>query len=268
MSDGGPGRTAAEVLDTLTQARSALDACAWDRRLRALGPDQMRAVLLADARASAALDGADVPPGALTGGTHLGPVERLAARVLALHAEIPAAAGLVDRAPAQVLARFAALMGTGVLPPDEVGRPRTGPPDDPLHLRLAPAAAAVPAALAALLQAGRTTEAPALLVAGLIHAHLLILAPFGTGNGPIARAFATTLLRARGVDAAGQVPVSAGLLALGRPTYVAALRSFAAAGSPVAELGPAALERPGVRAALGTWGEALRRAAAIAGSLT
>lgn len=217
-----------------------------------------------DAQASAALEGAEIPMAVLASGPPQAPLERLAARILALHVDVAGAVDLVPRAPLQVLARFASIMSAGVLAPSEVGRPRTGPPEDPWHLQLAPAASAVPGLLAQVVRPRAAADAPALVTAGLSLAHLMVLAPFPTGNGPIARAFATALLRSRGVDVDGCAPLSAGLRAVGRPTLVSALRAFAADRPPTQVDDITALERPGVAAWLSVWAAAIS-AAAVAG---
>lgn len=256
--------TPSDVLAQLAEARAALDALAWDRQVTARGTEHLRASLLMDAQASAALEGAVVPAEVLAQGPPRAPLERLAARVLALHADVAGAVDLVSRAPLQVLARFGSIMSAGVLAPSEVGRPRTGPPEDPWHLQLAPPAPAVPGLLAQVVRPRGAGDAPALVTAGLVHAHLMVLAPFPTGNGPIARAFTTALLRSRGIDVDGRAPLSAGLREVGRPALVSALRAFAAEGPPPQVDDVTVLVRPGVAGWLRVWAAAVTAAAAVA----
>jgi hypothetical protein len=91
-----------------------------------------------------------------------------------------------EHAPAQALARMHVLAARGLVPDDELGRPR---PD-----------AGVAARLATLTSVLAATELPAVLVAGVVHGELLALAPFAAANGVVARAAARTVLVARGLD--------------------------------------------------------------------
>jgi Fic family protein len=77
----------------------------------------------------------------------------------------------------------------------------------------------------------RPTEAPALVVAAVVHAELMTMQPFTYGSGLVARAVDRLVLGARGVDPDNWSVPEAGLHAQGRPTYVRALRGYATGGS-------------------------------------
>lgn len=213
-----------------TAAREAVDGLLWDRRLRDRKPAVARLVALAEARGSAALDGADLPLELLVDGSALdgSPMGNVVASAIAVTDAARAGAALSERAPLQLLARLAALAGHGLEPDDQLGRPRTEDrADDPLRLGSLPPAEEVAPRLADLAaRLAAPTSAPAVVVSALLHAELLSLRPFAHGSGIVARAAAGSVLMARGVDPDGIVAPSAGLVALGRPGYVAALRAY------------------------------------------
>jgi hypothetical protein len=72
----------------------------------------------------------------------------------------------------------------------------------------------------------RETEAPALLVAAIVHGELLAVQPFRWGSGLIARASVRLVLASRGVDPDLLSCPEAGMLSLGRTSYVAAQRAY------------------------------------------
>lgn len=217
------------VAEAAADARARVDALLWDRGVRA-----RMAAVVADSRlqgawASAALEGAELPPAAVRDGSALdaSPMGRVLSGALRLQDELPRLVPAFERAPAQAWARLHAVAGHGLVPQDELGRPRRAMRlDDPLRLGEVAAPVEVAArleSLASLLVA--PTEAPAVVVASVVHGELLTLRPFGWGSGLVARAGLRLVLAARGVDPDGATVPEAGLLALGRPTYrSAALR--------------------------------------------
>lgn len=223
------------VSDTAAAARDAVDRLLWDRAARNRAPDLAAESVLRGARASAAMDGADVDLALLRSGAALddSPIGRALASSVAVTSEVPRLTAVVSRAPLQAVARLAAIAGTGVVPGSRLGRPRDDDAaDDPLRLGPLPG----PAEVAGRLELLRSllvdpTTAPAVVVAGVAHAELLVLRPFAWGSGYVARATARLLLAARGVDPDGLSMPEVGLLALGRPAYVTALRGFAS-GAP------------------------------------
>ncbi len=217
------------VADAAAEGRRRVDALLWDRGLRARMSDVVADSRLQGAWASAALEGAELPPAAVRDGSALddSPMGQVLAAALRLQAEVPRLASVFERAPAQAWARLHAVAAHRRVPDDELGRPRDDVlVDDPL--RLGPAlppeqVAARLDSLAALLVA--PTEAPALVVAAVVHGELLTLRPFRWGSGLVARASLRLVLAARGVDPDGAAVPESGLLMAGRPTYrSAALR--------------------------------------------
>lgn len=220
------------VADAAADARRRVDALLWDRGVRA----RMSAVV-ADSRlqgawASAALEGAELPPAAVRDGSALddSPMGQVLAGAVRLQAEVPRLRAVFERSPAQAWARLHAVVARGRVPDDELGRPRSDlQVDDPLRLGPVPSPAEVSArleSLAAVLVA--PTEAPALVVAAVVHGELLTLRPFTWGSGLVARASIRLVLAARGVDPDGATVPEAGLLAMGRPAYRSAALGYQA----------------------------------------
>lgn len=136
------------------------------------------------ARASAALDGHDVPLATLRAAA---PDDAVVQGALRVAAELRPLVETWERAPAQALARMHTLAAAGLVEDDaELGRPRED--------------ARVSARLATLADVVAATDVPAVLVAGVVHGELLALAPFTTANGVVARAAARVVLVARGLD--------------------------------------------------------------------
>jgi hypothetical protein len=225
---GLPG--VAEVADT---SRGAFDAMLWDRGLRASAGELSRRSALAGAASSAGIDGIEVEwrvweAGQATDETAMG---RAAAGLVALYARLPQLRTTWENAPLQALATMHTLVARPVTPED-VGRPRTGPPQDPLRLGVAPDPDEVPGRLTTLAAAlTRPTAAPALVVAAVVHAELMTLQPFAYGSGPVARAVDRLMLGSRGVDPDNWSVPEAGVHAHGRPAYARALRGYAAGGT-------------------------------------
>lgn len=217
------------VADAAAEARTRVDALLWDRGVRARMSEIVADSRLQGAWASAALEGAELPPAAVRDGSALddSPMGQVLAGAVRVQAETPRLGAVFERAPAQAWARLHAVGARGRVRDDELGRPRTDlQVDDPL--RLGPAhppdeVAARLESLAALLVT--PTAAPALVVAAVVHGELLTLRPFTVGSGLVARASARLVLAARGVDPDGATVPEGGLLAMGRPAYrSAALR--------------------------------------------
>jgi hypothetical protein len=135
------------------------------------------------ARASAALEGHDVPLDALRADAPDDPVVRGALRVAA---ELRPLVETWEHAPLQALARMHTLAAAELAPDESLGRPRT---DSVVSTRLA--------TLVSVLGA---TSVPAVVVAGVVHGELLALRPFEAANGVVARAAARVVLVERGLD--------------------------------------------------------------------
>jgi hypothetical protein len=194
------------------------------------------------ARASAALDGAELPldrvrnfvaaqgispPG-------IGLVERTvlsALRVTALTAEI---GPVLKTAPAQALGRLHLATAPDSAPDAELGRPRPQgvPPRDLVDLGPALSGVELAARLDALSRLIlESTEAPVLVLAGVVQGELLALRPFTTGNGLVARAMFRALVVGRGLDPTGVAVPEVGFLAGGPASYVGMAAAYAS-GTP------------------------------------
>ncbi len=220
----------AEAADS---AREQFDAMLWDRQLRASAQEVSRRSALAGAASSAGIDGIEIEwrvweAGQAADDTAMG---RAAGGIVAMYAQLPAVRTTWPAAPAQALARLHTLVAVPVTP-DDVGRPRADQPQDPLRLGLAPAASEVPDRLTSLaVRLTRPTDAPALVVAAVVHAELMTLQPFTYGSGLVARAVDRLVLGTRGVDPDNWSVPEAGLHAQGRPAYARALREYAIGGA-------------------------------------
>lgn len=218
------------VPDAATAARAAFDAMLWDRGLRAKSEELARRSPLAGAASSAGIDGIEVEWKVWKAGQAADdtPMGRAAAGIVALYAELPAMRPVWETAPLQALAKLHTLVALPVTPED-VGRPRTGEPNDPLRLGTAPEAQQVPPRLADLARRlTRPTEAPALVVAAIVHAELLTMQPFTYGSGLVARAVDRLVLSSRGLDPDNWSVPEAGLQEQTRTAYARALREYAA----------------------------------------
>lgn len=120
----------------------------------------------------------------------------------------------VSTSPLQVLARLHTLAAKGTVADEELGRPTSGAD------RLTD--------LSRLLLA--ETSAPALVVAAVAHAEVLVVSPFVSHNGIVARAFERLLIVAKGVDPTSLVVPEAGHLSL-RREYASNLRGYRDGGS-------------------------------------
>ena len=211
-----------EVAAALTAARGEVDALLWRRDVRAAADEVAAASVERGARDSAAIDGADL---AATDGSPMG---RVLDAALRLTTEVPGQVDVFANSPLQVLAHLNAVVANGFVPQEELGRPRRGDvADDPLHLGpLIPAAAAADrlAGLAHVLT--QPTAAPALVLAAIAHAEIASVRPFSWGSGLLARATVRLVLAGRGVDPSLFSIPEHGMLELGRPAYVNALRGY------------------------------------------
>lgn len=184
------------VPSAVASARDAVDAVLRDRGLRRIAPELRARALLDGARANAELT--DDPEGLLPGAVRAA-------------GELHELAGSILRAPGQAIARAHTLVAHGLVAPEDLGRIR-------------PEAGERLTGLQRLLTA--PSEAPALVLAAVVHAELATVAPFGVGDGVVARVIEQAVLVARGVDPLGVVPVPAGHRDLGEE-YRARLAGYA-----------------------------------------
>jgi len=200
------------VASAMAATRDGIDALLRDRGLRRTTPDLTADSLLRGAHASAVLEGGESSLDTVRadGGD---PMARAAVR---LSTELLGLAPTLGSSPLQALARMHTLAAKGVADDDDLGRPRDGE------------------SAARLRDLGRTlsepTDAPALLVAAVVHAELATAAPFVSHNGLVARAAERLVLVARGVDAKSLTVPEAGHLALQRE-YESNLRGYREGGA-------------------------------------
>lgn len=202
----------------------------WDRSLRASAEELSRRSALAGAASSAGIDGIEIEWRVWEAGQAADetPMGKAAAGIVAMYAQLPVLRPVWETAPLQALAKLHALVAVPVTP-DDVGRPRSGSPQDPLHVGEVPPADTVPPRLADLARRlSRDTAAPALVVAAVVHAELMTVQPFAYGSGLVTRAVDRLVLGSRGVDPDNWSVPEAGLHARGRSAYARALRAYAA----------------------------------------
>lgn len=196
----------------MAATRDGIDALLRDRGLRRTTPDLTADSLLRGAHASAVLEGGESSLDTVRadGG------DSLARAAVRLSTELLGLAPTLGSSPLQALARMHTLAAKGVADDDDLGRPRDG------------------ASAARLRDLGRTlsepTDAPALVVAAVVHAELATAAPFVSHNGLVARAAERLVLVARGVDAKSLTVPEAGHLALQRE-YESNLRGYREGGA-------------------------------------
>lgn len=191
------------VASAVAAATDAVDAVLGDRGLRKVTEEQLSRALLAGAQANAALS--DNPA-------------RWQVGALRLSAELAPLAALINVAPAQALARAHTLVARGVVPDNELGK--IGSQQDTAD----PEMAVRMNSLVELLT--RPTSAPAIVVGGVVHAEIAVLAPFGDASGLIARAAEHLVLIAAGLDPYGVIVVEAGHAENGA-SYSIALEAYA-----------------------------------------
>ncbi|MEU9887288.1 oxidoreductase [Sphaerisporangium sp. NPDC051017] len=231
------------VPEAVREARTAVDRLYGHRVLRRRRPEVTAESVLRGARASAALEGADIPLDVLRSGQAESAAVQGALRV---SSEVGRLGDVWRTAPRQVLARLHVLAAAGLVTDENLlGRPRTDPvppspassgpsgfssdlldPDVDLGLGPAPGAEATAARIASLADLITTpSEAPALVVAAIVHAEIVVLRPFGTADGLVARAAERLTLVEFGLDPKSLVTVEAGHLDL-REAYGESLRGY------------------------------------------
>src|SRR3954447_12717527 len=200
------------VASAMAATRDGIDALLRDRGLRRTTPGLTGESLLRGAHASAVLEGSTSDLEAVRAGAG----DDLSRAAVRISAELLGLLPMLSRSPLQVFARLHTLAAAGSVRADGLGRPRDA--DGAARLR----------DLGRLLTA--PTTAPALVVAGVVHAELAAAAPFGSRDGLVARAAERLVLAARGVDEKSLVVPEAGHLAL-RAAYESNLRGYRGGGA-------------------------------------
>jgi hypothetical protein len=197
----------------MAACRDGIDVLLRDRGLRRSTPALTAESLLRGAHASAVLEGSGSSQDELRAGR----ADAMGQAALRVSAQLLGLAPVIGRAPLQALARLHTLAGRQDVPDERLGRPRDA--DGAARLL----------ELARLLAA--PTEAPAIVVAAVVHAELATAEPFATHNGIVARAAERLLLVARGVDPMSLIVPEAGHLAL-RREYESNLAGYRRGGLP------------------------------------
>lgn len=251
------------VPEAVAEVRRAVDRLYGHRVMRRRAAEVTSEAALRGARASAALDGADWSLEEVRRRTDFGGDQqaRTVGGALRLSAEAGQLLSVWRTSPLQVLARLHLLAAgedaEGVGRPRRPGEPVAEPFPHTLAATETPAAPApgLPAELpsppspeevaarldqlAGLLAARadrgaagpNAKAAPALVVAAVVHGELLVLRPFGSANGLVARAAQRLTLIAEGLDPKAICPAEVGLAELGTDAYRAALAGYAS-GTP------------------------------------
>ena len=177
-----------------------------DRGLRRTRPEQTTESLLRGAHASAVLDGSASELDQIREGAG----DATATAALRVTTELLGLVPVLKQTPMQAFARLHSLAGKGELDDDQLGRPVSPEAADRLQT---------------LANTMLATKVPALVVAALVHAELIAVAPFASHNGIVARAAERLVMVARGVDPASLVVPELGHL-LVRPEYESNLRAY------------------------------------------
>jgi hypothetical protein len=196
------------VQDAAEQARRAIDRLLSHRLMRNRSAEVSTESALRGARASAALEGVDVPLAQLRAGSVEDPVVQGSLRV---SAALGSMTETWQRAPGQVLARLHVLAAADLADRADLGRP-------------APHAGPRLGGLFALVTGESTV--PAVLLAALVHGELAALRPFGTADGIVARAAGRLTGITRGLDPKAVSVPEVGFAELGREAYAEALAGY------------------------------------------
>ncbi len=226
------------VREAVDAARDACTQLRWHEALRRRIPEASAESRVRGARASAFLDGAELPVdlvrdlvrGARSWPEQLDPVEEVLRGAIQATAETEHVRGLLVRSPAQALARLHVAAASGMLPAEQVGRPRCDGESSRefVDLGMPPAPTDIPARLAGVGELiGMAGEVPVVVAAALVHAELAVVRPFVRGNGLVARAAERALIAAAGLDPTGVAVPEAGWLAGGGTAYLGALTAYA-----------------------------------------
>jgi hypothetical protein len=219
------------VAEAAETSRTAFDAMLWDRSLRSAAEELSRRSALAGAASSAGIDGIEIEWRVWEAGQAADdtPMGKAAAGVVALYAQLPTLRQVWETAPLQALAKVHALVAVPVTPEGRRTAAHGSAAGPAAHRGCAAGPRDVAPRLADLARRlGTGTQAPALVVAAVVHAELMTLQPFTYGSGLVARAVDRLVLGGRGVDPDNWSVPEAGLHAKGRSAYARALRGYAA----------------------------------------
>lgn len=180
------------VPSSFAATRDGIDALLRDRGLRRTTPDDTARSLLLGAAATASLEGSDADVETLAGGGG----DTTARAAVRLSTELLGLVPMWRRTPLQAIARIHAVAAAGSVSDIDLGRPGD------------------PAGVARLTELARAlagqTEAPALVVAALVHAEVATCGAFESHAGVVGRAVERLVLVERGVDPASVTVPEAG----------------------------------------------------------
>lgn len=227
-----------EVGPVVERARDACTALRWHNALRRRSTEAAAESRVRGARASALLDGADVPVqdvrdlvrGATDWAGASDPVDRTVRGAVQATVEAEHVRSFLLRSPLQALARLHVAAGTPLLDRDQVGRPRQAHEHVAELVEVGEAAPAdeVPARLAEISRlVALADRAPAVVVAALMHAEIATSRPFAAANAIVARAAERALLQHAGVDPTGVAVPEVGHHVRGSTGYATALAAYA-----------------------------------------
>jgi hypothetical protein len=223
-------------------AREACTRLRFEEALRRRTAEAAAESRVRGARASAALDGAELSldrvralmVGGAPGSTGSGSaaVDAAVRGAVQATAESEHVVGLVLTAPWQALARLHVAAMGGVLAAEQVGRPRRAGESarELVDVGPAPDPGEVGARLRAVGEVVRASASPgvsAVVVAAVVHGEVAAMRPFLQGNAVVARAVERAVVQACGLDPTGVAVPEVGHLRGGLAPYVGALAAYA-----------------------------------------
>lgn len=209
-----------DVASAVEQARAACTELRWHQALRRRIPESAAESRVRGATATALLEGSepagsqgtvalvrDVMRGAASWPPEPDPVERVLKAAVQVTAATEQMGATLLGSPAQLLARLHLAATADLIEPGAVGRPRQGTETCAEFGDLGPALPAdqLPERLHLIYDLLRTVPdgGSALLVAAVVHAELVTVRPFVSGNGLVARALERVVHHAGGLDPTG-----------------------------------------------------------------
>lgn len=233
-----------EVAEATDRAREVCTQLRWHEALRRRIPEAAAESRVRGAWASAELDGArstativrDLMRGARDRSPDPDPAERVIHGAIAATAESEHLRDFLIRSPGQALARLhTAAAAQLVADPGQLGRPRIDDEGCEEFADLGPAPTGQELrtrldGIISLVQAAN--EAPALVVASIVHAEIAMVRPFVVGNGLVARAVERAMIAATGLDPTGVAVPEAGHGHQGGPAYLGSLNGYVHGGAP------------------------------------
>lgn len=221
------------------QAREVCTQLRWHEALRRRIPEAAAESRVRGAWASAELDGArstativrDLMRGARPHSDDPDPAERVIHGAIAATAESERLRKMVISSPRQALARFHTAAGALLVDdPSQLGRPRIEGEgcEEFSDLGPAPTGEDLRVRLDGIIELMKNaSEAPALVVASIVHAEIASARPFVVGNGLVARAVERALIIETGLDPTGVAVPEAGHGSQGGPAYLGSLNGYA-----------------------------------------